>query len=245
MHAFSGRPFMPVYESVKSLEIMLIEMEYINMNNEKRIIDIFFSQFTHQNSLAGLFYIGCLSCLFLILYTFQSYNYLSFLGSAFFFITLIDSVTGKNREVNSRFAEITGGSMEEIVLKNVPRKSTGIQNKDTFHETICALMEAADFDKETSELILHEFCGQAVKLIMGIKKHIAEQDFLEAGILLHQLKGSAGNVRAKKIAKCALEAEEALVIKDMKKFAALFEIVEIVVMAFVKNGKEEGLPDDK
>lgn len=133
----------------------------------------------------------------------------------------------------------------EKYTKGSNREKQQFKNKDIFNETVIALMAAADFDKETSELILYEFCGQATKLMNGIKKHVAQQNFLEAGILLHQLKGSAGNVRAKEIAKYAFEAEEVLKLKDVQILTTLLEKIERVVMTFVESRKEKGVQNGK
>lgn len=159
-------------------------------------------------------------------------------GSRFFF-TAVFGLQDENQD------QVSQDDTEELEVTITPKENYEMENADMFNEAISSLMEAAGFDKQTSQSILYEFCTQAVKLIMEIKKRIVEEKFVEAGILLHQLKGSAGNVRAKKIAQHALEAEEALAMKDMEKFSELFQIVENIVMIFVKKSKEGDLPNDK
>ncbi|WHH60092.1 response regulator [Petroclostridium sp. X23] len=78
-----------------------------------------------------------------------------------------------------------------------------------FFKTVDVLMEESGLDKEACVELLEMFLGHAEKLIQDIKTYTAQNDFEKAGMLLHQLKGSAGNVRVKDAAKCALEAEEA------------------------------------
>lgn len=95
---------------------------------------------------------------------------------------------------------------------------------------VFALMEALDLDRETSETILNDFCEQSVGLIMGIKKHIEENNLEETRIILHRLKGSAGNVRAKEIAKQAAKAEEAMRMMNMEQLGILLQRIEELCM---------------
>lgn len=128
----------------------------------------------------------------------------------------------------------------EIIDKYVFSNSienNGIECDNFFTETIFALMEATGFDKQTSETLLNDFYGQAVNLIIGINKHIAENNLEGAGMLLHQLKGSAGNVRVNEIYKQALVAEKAIRLMDKKMLNSSLQRIEKLLRAF-ENARE-------
>jgi HPt (histidine-containing phosphotransfer) domain-containing protein len=59
-----------------------------------------------------------------------------------------------------------------------------------------------------------------------INKHIIDNNFKEAGILLHQLKGSAGNVRAKEVKNYTIKAEEALASGNNETLLNLIKAIE-------------------
>lgn len=99
-------------------------------------------------------------------------------------------------------------------------------NNNSFAETVYILMEATGFDKQTCEELVNEFCKQAEWMITGIKKHVFENNLKEAEILLHQLKGSSGNVRVKEISKQALEAEKAIRSMDYETLGRLLKGIE-------------------
>lgn len=104
-----------------------------------------------------------------------------------------------------------------------------------FDAVIFDLMEASGFDKKISEEILKDFCKHAVRLIEDIKKSISGNNFKEASLLLHQLKGSSGNVRAKEISKKSMEAEEAIKIFDYERLYSLIKIMEDLLESLMKN----------
>lgn len=111
-------------------------------------------------------------------------------------------------------------------IQIVSIESTEVENNKNFNEVVCDLMQASDLSREISEEIVTDFCRQGVGLISDIRKYINEKNFKEAGIVLHKLKGSAGNVRAKKIAKEAKEAEEALKNLDITRITSLLQEIE-------------------
>ncbi|WP_378956515.1 ABC transporter substrate binding protein [Pelosinus sp. sgz500959] len=117
----------------------------------------------------------------------------------------------------------------EVVQKYVNMRvnePNQLEDNTIFETTLGALMEATGLDKETSEMILLKFCEQADQLISDIKHHIFEKNFEAAASLLHRLKGSAGNVRAKEIAEQALLAEEKIKNVDLETFEELFANLE-------------------
>jgi two-component system, sensor histidine kinase and response regulator len=85
-----------------------------------------------------------------------------------------------------------------------------IEIRSVYSDTVVALREASGFDQETCIELVDMFCSQAGLLLEKLKESVALKDYEETRLLLHQLKGSAGNLRAKEIAKYALEAEEAI-----------------------------------
>ncbi len=111
------------------------------------------------------------------------------------------------------------------------------ENTTFFAETILALMDATGFDKQTSETLLNDFQEHATGLLIGIRENISENNLSGAGLLLHQLKGSAGNVRVNDIYKQALTAEEAMQLRDYKMLDSSLLKIEMVLQALM-NARE-------
>ena len=105
-------------------------------------------------------------------------------------------------------------------------RSIELESNTFYANTMFALMEATGFDKHVSEVILNDFHEQAVKLIIDIKKYLSENDLQGAGILLHQLKGSAGNVRLNEIFEQAKTAEEAMLVRDNEMLDSSLQRIE-------------------
>jgi len=97
------------------------------------------------------------------------------------------------------------------------------KGSNSFKEIVFNFMEASGFDKEVTETLVIEFREYSLTLVVSIKDYIANNNFKDASILLHRLKGSAGNIRATEISSQALRAEEALKILDI-------ELVENLLM---------------
>jgi len=112
-------------------------------------------------------------------------------------------------------------------------------NSNAFASIVAALMGVSGLDKAISEELVEDFCGQAIKLSCNIKKHIMVNNLTEAGLLLHQLKGSAGNVRAQGIAQYALEAELAMGILDHERCSSRLKKIDELLFDFLKRTKEE------
>ncbi len=70
------------------------------------------------------------------------------------------------------------------------------------------LMLDMDFNQEEAEELVHDFAEQAVAMLIGIRQLVLEGNLTEARHSLHQLKGSAGNIRAKTVADYAKAAEQ-------------------------------------
>ena len=102
--------------------------------------------------------------------------------------------------------------LAKMIKKYVPNweNRTIASVKDYFSHTVRSLMEESGLDKKTCAGILNAFCMQAEELIKGIKENLDQGCFKEAAALAHQLKGSAGNVRAKEMAEQAVQVENAV-----------------------------------
>lgn len=111
--------------------------------------------------------------------------------------------------------------------------------KDYFSEIVLTLMEESDFDQKTCEDLIKIFSSQAEKLIKRIKDSIDQNNLNEADILVHQLKGSAGNVRAKEIWEQALKMEEALKTSQNDMLANSLRKIERLLKAIREKEEED------
>jgi len=105
-------------------------------------------------------------------------------------------------------------------------KENNKNNDSYFEDIILALMEESGLEKEICKDLLVEFCEQARNLIGSIKEEIQKENFKKIYSLLHKLKGSAGSVRAKEIAKYALEAEVAASEANTQLLLSLLEKID-------------------
>lgn len=83
------------------------------------------------------------------------------------------------------------------------------KNHNLFKQIMDALIKDSGLDAEMAEEILREFCSIGLKLVEEIKEQHKSNNQNELKALLHQLKGSAGNIRAMELSKAALKGEEA------------------------------------
>ena len=104
-------------------------------------------------------------------------------------------------------------------------------------ETVQDLMADSGFDRTTSEELVNAFCKQAQDLMIDAKEKLSQNDLQGTGLLLHRLKGSAGNVRARGIARLALKAEGVLECSDVDKVDQILKEIEKVLRKF-QGGKE-------
>ena len=87
-------------------------------------------------------------------------------------------------------------------------------NEDYFEKVVCTLMEEIDFSREDSEELVDDFGVNALILLDKVQMLIEVEMLEEIRIFLHQLKGSAANIRAKEIVVLVTEASQQL--KDKK-----------------------------
>lgn len=72
------------------------------------------------------------------------------------------------------------------------------------------LMEATGFDESVSRELAWEYRKQAVKLIDRMEGEIGKGNMEEVGRILHQLKGSSGNIRATEVVDLVRMGEDAM-----------------------------------
>jgi PAS domain S-box-containing protein len=78
---------------------------------------------------------------------------------------------------------------------------------DRYDESIHAFTRESGFEEEICIELMEDFLTQSKELLHNLKHSTSENDLKASGYLLHKLKGSAGTVRAKKIADTAHKAE--------------------------------------
>ena len=112
----------------------------------------------------------------------------------------MDNYLGKPVNVNQ---------VMEMIQKYANEKS-GFQDNfiSGYDKVMTDLMGETGFKRKDAEELLHEFQILAKNTINDLRKLLLDENYDEIKALLHQLKGSAGNVRAKEIADCALAAEQ-------------------------------------
>ncbi len=112
------------------------------------------------------------------------------------------------------------------------------ESGNAFEEAVLSLMEASGFDRSTSEELLNDFCSYAVNLVENIKRRFSENNLEEVAALLHQLKGSSGNVKVNGISKQALLAEEAIMASRIEALGEMIRVMEEMLGNLIKNRGE-------
>ncbi|MDR3542806.1 MAG: Hpt domain-containing protein [Desulfosporosinus sp.] len=107
------------------------------------------------------------------------------------------------------------------------------------NEIVQDLMADSGLDRTTCEELVYIFCAQAQRLVLGISESLLKNDFQSTALFLHQLKGSAGNVRAKKISRLAIDAERAMKAADVNKVSGLLWGIKEILEAFMVTGKDD------
>ncbi|MDF2540894.1 MAG: multi-sensor hybrid histidine kinase [Herbinix sp.] len=85
---------------------------------------------------------------------------------------------------------------------------------NTYSTILSDFFEESGFHLELCEELLNDFCKQVDGMLLTLSDAMEKRDLEQVRRTLHQIKGSAGNVRAKKIAQYARLAEEAAESKD-------------------------------
>ncbi|OOM78169.1 signal transduction histidine-protein kinase BarA [Clostridium puniceum] len=114
------------------------------------------------------------------------------------------------------------------------------ENKNSyFDETVKLLRKESGFDEEFCRELVMDFCKQAEQLLMDIKANINQNNLIEAGRLLHKLKGSAGTARINDIAKNSLEGETAIKNNNKELLVEIVEKTEKLLCKLWRKGEEE------
>jgi CheY-like chemotaxis protein len=120
-------------------------------------------------------------------------------------------------------------------------KSTGYNDNSNgvnyFEKVVSTLMEEIDFSREDSEELVADFGRHALVLINKLKKLLAAGMLEESKVYLHQLKGSAANIRAKEIVALVVKAGQEL--KDDKIEQLNRSIMNITVLAMKLIGERK------
>jgi PAS domain S-box-containing protein len=120
----------------------------------------------------------------------------------------------------------------------------GKDSKNYYLEARNGLTQESGLDEESCKEIILEFSEHAKKLFLEIKEQISKSDLTQANALLHQLKGSAGNVRARELAECALETENEIKNGNLEKIAVELDKLEFLVNALIVDCREAECDDD-
>ncbi len=127
----------------------------------------------------------------------------------------------------------------EVMLEKYGRSADSMNNNkadvDYFSKAVTVFMEESGFDKETCVEILHGFCEHAQSLINEIEDNINNNNFENASVILHKLKGSSGNVRVKEIFRLVVEAEEAIRASDNNRLRGILEGVKKILDTLCKK----------
>lgn len=97
---------------------------------------------------------------------------------------------------------------------------------DYFNDVVRELMKETGVNSITGIDIVIRFYEQADRLVKKIRSDIAAEKMAETIGSLHQMKGTAGNVRVPKIARLAEEAEEAVREKDVERLEKILSSIE-------------------
>ena len=118
--------------------------------------------------------------------------------------------------------------IENIIIKYFAQKEK-IDAHEHFKEITNRLIEATGFDGATAEELVNQYYNTAIELLADIKEKLKQENIEGAAMLLHQLKGVAGNIRANEVAHHALEAEKEIKERDKEKiYTHLMNIEKIL-----------------
>ena len=111
----------------------------------------------------------------------------------------------------------------------------------TLEKAVRLLMEDSGLDREFCVQMAAEFCSLADSLMEDMVRVRAKRDAVALGRLLHQLKGTAGNVRVLSVSEAAKAGEQALAAGDWEAVDnRLAHIAEAIAsMALEKDGSAQ------
>jgi PAS domain S-box-containing protein len=128
----------------------------------------------------------------------------------------------------------------EILQKYIP--PVGInpnESYDIYSVAIDTLSKESSFEIELCKELMDDFCEQAVELMENLKRKLKDNNLLEAGFLIHRLKGSSGTVRAKKIAELSTKVEIMLNNNDLDTLNKTIEQIEDLIITLINSKTKE------
>jgi signal transduction histidine kinase/DNA-binding NarL/FixJ family response regulator len=129
----------------------------------------------------------------------------------------------------------------EILHKYSPEKtsvSDPSNEENYFEKVVRTLMEEIDFSREDSEEIVEDFGRHALSILNKIHQLLKAGMLEETKVYLHQLKGSAGNIRAKEIVVLIMEAGQELKNDKMDQLYKSLEDISKLAKKLVVSRKE-------
>lgn len=108
------------------------------------------------------------------------------------------------------------------------------QERQFFDNTLRELMKASGLDIETCHFLLRTYVDQSLELLKNLEELLANNKNLDAGVLLHKLKGSSGNVRINSVMELALKAESAFKAGQMTEIQQLMPLIYEKILIFDK-----------
>ncbi len=118
--------------------------------------------------------------------------------------------------------------LQKYSLKETDNRDLSSE-ENYFEEVVSTLMEEVDFSREDSEELVDDFGRHALSILNKVQQLLKAGRLEETKVYLHQLKGSAGNIRAKEIVSLVMEAGQEL--KDEKMDQLYRSIEEINKLA--------------
>lgn len=135
------------------------------------------------------------------------------------------------------------------ILKMIQKYESSERQHDgveyfSFEETVSSFMQQSGLTKDLCEELVEDFCEQAEEVFVQIRAKIVDDQLIECGRLLHQLKGSAATVRAAAVVNSLLEAERAA---ENSQFELLLSIVNKIenMLAYLRRKESQGKTDNE
>ena len=140
---------------------------------------------------------------------------------------------------------VNSGQVMELIVKYSGQYQSKIQEEavsDYFNMVMTELMKEIDFSSHDAEEIVRDLGVYTLLTVDRVINDIKEGQREEAKKRLHQLKGSAANIRAKDIAMLAAKAEEALANNNREQLEEYMH--QIKELAGMLAGRERGSSND-
>lgn len=129
---------------------------------------------------------------------------------------------------------------DQILEKYIrPLRLSNNSSTRFYKNTVALLREETKFDLDTCIELVEDFTEHARLMIIEWKDHLQKKRVREASWVIHKLKGSAGTVRASKIAELAAKAEELLSEETIDQLSLITEQIEFWLAELTQISDEE------